>query len=81
MSLSGRNPISGTYIHFFKWGKSQQRRNLVVASEWGISHLQGMWMDVLLDESTAITDISPSGGNPSNREILLPPPSEGYPVF
>jgi len=37
MSLSGRNPISGTYRHFSKRGKSQQRRNLVVVFEWGYS--------------------------------------------
>jgi len=45
---SGGNLISGTYKYFSEWEKSQQWRNLVVASEWEISHLWGVWMDILL---------------------------------
>ena len=38
-------------------------------------------MVVMLDESTAITYIFPSGGNLSSREILLPPPNGEYPIY
>jgi len=45
-SPSGRNPSSGTYKYFSEWGKSQQRRGLIIASEWGKSYLRGIWMYV-----------------------------------
>jgi len=38
-------------------------------------------MVVMLDESTAITYIFSSGGNPSNGEILLSPLNGGYPIY